>query len=65
MSLDFAGGTQLIRADLRGGQVGGIAVTAGSDILQITLPRPAGRCRSCSRRVTQFQLSLPRAYRPG
>src|ERR1017187_5588431 len=41
-SLDFAGGTQRTQADLRGGQVGGIAVTAGSDILQITLPRPAG-----------------------
>ena len=59
-SLDFAGGTQLIRADLRGGQVGGIAVTAGSDILQITLPRPAGTLPFLlAGGVTQFQLGLP------
>jgi len=59
-SLDFAGGTQRIRADLRGGQVGGIAVTAGSDIMQITLPRPAGTLPFLlAGGVTDFQLSLP------
>jgi hypothetical protein len=59
-SLDFAGGTQRTQADLRGGQVGGIAVTAGSDILQITLPRPAGTLPFLlAGGVTQFQLSLP------
>jgi len=59
-SLDFAGGTQQIRADLRGGQVGGIAVTAGSDILQITLPRPTGTLPFLlAGGVTQFKLGLP------
>jgi hypothetical protein len=41
-SLDFAGGTQRTTADLRGGKVAGIAVTAGSDVLTLALPRPAG-----------------------
>jgi hypothetical protein len=59
-SLDFAGGTQRTQADLRGGQVGGIAVTAGSDILRITLPKPAGTLPFLlAGGVTEFQLSLP------
>jgi hypothetical protein len=59
-SLDFAGGTQRIQADLRDGRVGGIAVTAGSDILQMSLPRPAGTLPFLlAGGVTQFQLSLP------
>jgi hypothetical protein len=59
-SLDFAGGTQRIQADLRNGRVGGIAVTAGSDILQMSLPRPAGTLPFLlAGGVTQFQLSLP------
>ena len=41
-SLDLAGGTQYTGADLRDGKVGGIAVTAGSDVLDMSLPRPAG-----------------------
>ena len=41
-SLDFAAGTQRTEADLRGGRVGGIAVTAGSDVLDVSLPRPSG-----------------------
>jgi hypothetical protein len=41
-SLDFAGGTQRTTADLRGGKVAGIAVTAGSDALTLALPRPSG-----------------------
>jgi hypothetical protein len=59
-SLDFAGGAQRIQADLRNGRVGGIAVTAGSDILQLSLPRPAGTLPFLlAGGVTQFQLSLP------
>jgi hypothetical protein len=41
-SLQFAGGTQRTTADLRGGKVAGIAVTAGSDTLALILPRPSG-----------------------
>jgi hypothetical protein len=41
-NLDLAGGTQRTAADLRGGRAGRITVTAGSDILDVTLPRPTG-----------------------
>lgn len=41
-SLHFAGGTQRTTADLRGGKVAGVAVTAGLDVLALALPRPAG-----------------------
>ncbi len=59
-SLDFASGTQRTDADLRGGHVGGIAVTAGSDILDISLPRPAGTLPFLlAGGVSQFLLSLP------
>jgi hypothetical protein len=40
--LDFAGGTQRITADRRGGKVAGITVTAGLDSLALALPRPSG-----------------------
>jgi hypothetical protein len=40
--LDFAGGTQRTTADLRGGKVAGITVTAGLDTLALALPRPSG-----------------------
>jgi hypothetical protein len=59
-NLDLAAGTQRTSADLRGGRVGAIAVTAGSDILDVTLPRPA---RTVALRLTggasQFLISLP------
>jgi hypothetical protein len=59
-SLDFAGGTQRTRADLRGGRISGIAVTAGSDILQVSLPKPTGTLPFLlAGGVTGFQLSLP------
>jgi len=59
-SLDFAGGTQRTNADLRGGRVGGIAVTAGSDILDVSLPRPSGTLPFLlAGGVSQFLLSLP------
>jgi hypothetical protein len=59
-SLDFAGGTQRTQADLRGGQVGAIAVTAGSDIVDMSLPRPNGTLPfRLAGGVSQFLLSLP------
>ena len=59
-SLDLAGGTDRTQADLRGGKVGGIAVTAGSDILDVSLPRPAGTLPFLlAGGVSQFLLSLP------
>jgi hypothetical protein len=59
-SLDFAGGTQRTEADLRGAKVGGIAVTAGSDILDLSLPKPAGTLPFLlAGGVSQFVLSLP------
>jgi hypothetical protein len=59
-SLDLAGGTQLTRVDLRGGKVAGIAVMAGSDTLDLSLPRPAGTLPLLlAGGVSQFLLSLP------
>jgi hypothetical protein len=59
-SLDLAGGTQRTEADLRGGKVGGIAVTAGSDILAVSLPKPAGTLPFLlAGGASQFLLSLP------
>jgi hypothetical protein len=59
-NLDLAAGTQRTSADLRGGRVGAITVTAGSDILDVALPRPA---RTVALRLTggasQFLVSLP------
>ena len=59
-SIDLAGGTQRTNADLRGGKVGGIAVTAGSDILDVSLPEPAGVLPFLfAGGASQFLLSLP------
>jgi hypothetical protein len=59
-SLDLAGGTQLTKVDLRGAAVAGIAVMAGSDTLDMTLPRPAGTVPLLlAGGVSQFLLSLP------
>jgi hypothetical protein len=59
-SLDLAGGTQLTQVDLRGGKVAGIAVMAGSDTLDMRLPRPAGTLPLLlAGGVSQFLLSLP------
>jgi hypothetical protein len=59
-SLDLAGGTQRTNADLRGGKVGGIAVTAGSDILDVSLPVPTGNLPLLfAGGASQFLLSLP------
>ncbi len=59
-SLDLAGGTQLTKVDLRGARVAGIAVMAGSDTLDMTLPRPGGTVPLLlAGGVSQFLLSLP------
>ena len=59
-SLDLAGGTDLSKVNLRGGKVGGIAVMAGSDVLDVSLPRPAGTLPFLlAGGVSQFLLSLP------
>jgi hypothetical protein len=59
-SLDLAAGTQRTEADLRGGKVGGIAVTAGSDVLDVSLPKPAGTLPFLlAGGASQFLLSLP------
>ena len=59
-SLDLAGGTQRTVADLRGGKVGGIAVTAGTDVLDVSLPEPAGTVPFLlAGGASQFLLSLP------
>ena len=58
--LDLAGGTKRTVADLRGGQVAGIAVTKGSDVIDLTLPRPRGSVPiRLAAGANQFLLSLP------
>lgn len=58
--LDFAGGTKRTVADLRGGQVAGIAVTKGSDVIDLTLPRPRGSVPvRLAAGASQLLLSLP------
>ena len=59
-SLDLAAGTQRTDVDLRGGKVGAIVVTAGSDILDVSLPRPAGTLPFLfAGGASQFLLSVP------
>jgi hypothetical protein len=59
-SIDLAGGTQRTDVDLRGGKVRTIAAMAGSDILDVSLPAPAGTVRFLlAGGASQFLLSLP------
>jgi hypothetical protein len=59
--LDLAGGTTRTVADLRGGRLAGINVTAGSDVLDLLLPRPRGDVPiRLAAGASQFLLSLPR-----
>jgi hypothetical protein len=59
-SIDLAGGTQRTDVDLRGGKVTAIAAMAGSDILDVSLPAPAGTVRILlAGGASQFLLSLP------
>ena len=57
---DFAGGTRRTVADLRGGRVAGITVTKGSDVIDLTLPRPRGSVPvRLAAGASQLLLSLP------
>jgi hypothetical protein len=59
--LVLAGGTTRTVADLRGGQVTGIALTAGSNVIDLTLPRPDGTVTiRLGAGAGQFLLSRPR-----
>lgn len=58
--LDLAGGTSKTLADLRGGHVAGIDFTAGSDVIDLALPRPAGRVPvQLGAGASQLTLRLP------
>jgi hypothetical protein len=58
--LALASGTTRTIADLRGSQVTGIAVTKGSDVIDLMLPRPSGSVPvTLAAGVSQFVLSLP------
>jgi hypothetical protein len=58
--LILGGGTTRTRADLRGGQVTGIAFTAGSELISLALPRPRGSVPvRLAGGASQFLLSLP------
>jgi hypothetical protein len=58
--LILGGGTTRTSADLRGGQVTGIAFTAGSSVISLALPRPRGNVPvQLAGGTGQFLLSLP------
>jgi hypothetical protein len=58
--LDLAAGTTKTVADLVGGRVAGIAVTKGSDVIDLTLPRPDGNVTvRLAAGASRLQLSLP------
>jgi hypothetical protein len=58
--LNLDGGTTRTVADLRGGQVSSISVTAGSSIIALTLPQPHGRVPvQMSGGASELLLSLP------
>jgi hypothetical protein len=58
--LVLGGGTTRTSADLRGGQVTGIAFTAGSSVISLALPRPRGNVPiQLAGGASQFLISLP------
>jgi hypothetical protein len=58
--LNLAGGTSRTTADLRGGQVSGISVTAGADVIDLVLPQPHGPVPvQLGAGASQLLLSLP------
>jgi hypothetical protein len=58
--LVLGGGTTRTAADLRGAQVTGIAFTAGSDVISLTLPRPRGSVPvKLAGGASEFLVSLP------
>lgn len=59
-TINLAGGTERTDVDLRGAKVGGIAETAGCDILDVSLPVPAGTVPFLlAGGASQVLLSLP------
>jgi len=59
--LNLGGGTTRTSADLRGGQVRGIAFTAGSDVISLALPQPHGSVLvRLAGGASRFLVSLPR-----
>ena len=58
--LDLASGTTSTVVDMAGGRVAGIAVTKGSDVIDLTLPRPDGSVTvRLAAGASRLQLSLP------
>jgi hypothetical protein len=58
--LDFAGGTERTVADLRGGNVAAVTFTAGSDTIDLSLPKPRGLVPvRLAGGASQFRLSVP------
>jgi hypothetical protein len=58
--LDLASGTTRTVADLRGGTVTGIVVSKGSDVIELTLPRPHGSVPvRLAAGASQLLVSLP------
>ena len=58
--LDFASGTMRTVADLRGGNIAAVTVTAGSDTIDLSLPQPRGMVPvRLAGGASQFRLSVP------
>jgi hypothetical protein len=58
--LNLASGTRQTTADLRGGLLAGIAITKGSYVIDLTLPRPHGSVPvRLAAGANQLRLSLP------
>jgi len=58
--LDLAAGTTTTVADLAGGAVTGVAITKGSDVIDLTLPRPDGSVTvRLGAGASRLALSLP------
>jgi len=58
--LDFGGGTERTVADLRGGSVSAVSFAAGSDVIDLTLPRPRAMVPvRLAGGASQFLVSIP------
>jgi hypothetical protein len=58
--LDLASGTTRTSVDMVGGRLAGVAVTKGSDVIDLTLPRPDGSVTvRLAAGASRLQLSLP------
>ena len=59
-TLDFDAGTQTTDADLRGAKIGDVTFGAGSDVIDLSLPRPSGTSViRLAGGASQFQIALP------